>query len=219
MSSNLVSAMVLAGGLSSRMGRDKALIEVEGVPLLQRVCSVALQCTDRVYIVTPWVERYRPLSQQVFGAYSSSDPGVARAEVPVIQFLPEMRAADDITHSPLTGFLQGLSQLPAEPQHGWVLLLACDLPYLKASVLQQWIATLPQIPQNVTACLPKNPKGWWEPLCGFYRVDCQPRIATFVSESGRSFQRWLSQELVYELPLSNPHMLLNCNTPADLQAR
>lgn len=208
MSSNLMSAMVLAGGFSSRMGQDKALIKVKGIPLLQRVCSVAQQCTDQIYIVTPWIERYQPLvSSQV-----ASRAGTT------IQFLPELRAADDITHSPLTGFLQGLSQLPTNPQRDWVLLLACDLPYLDAAVLQQWIATLPQMPETVTACLPKNPKGWWEPLCGFYRVNCQPKVAAFVGDSGRSFQRWLSQELVYELPLSDPQMLLNCNTPADLQA-
>ncbi|WP_254721834.1 NTP transferase domain-containing protein [Kovacikia minuta] len=35
---SFLSAIVLAGGRSSRMGRDKALIEIEGSPLLRRVC-------------------------------------------------------------------------------------------------------------------------------------------------------------------------------------
>ncbi|NJO77949.1 MAG: molybdenum cofactor guanylyltransferase [Cyanobacteria bacterium RM1_2_2] len=209
MSSNFISAMILAGGLSSRMGQDKALIKVEGIPLLQRVCSVAQQCTDQVYIITPWIDRYQPLVSSHVVAHSTN---------PAIRFLPETRAAEDITHSPLTGFLQGLSQLPLKSQRGWVLLLACDLPYLEAAVLQEWIAVLPQIPETVTACLPKNPKGWWEPLCGLYRANCQPRVAAFVGESGRSFQRWLSRETVHELPLNNPQMLINCNTPADLEA-
>lgn len=207
MSSHLISAMILAGGLSSRMGQDKALIEVEGVPLLQRVCSSAQQCTDQIYIVTPWIERYQPLLHKEFAATTTT-----------IRFLHERRVTGEITHSPLTGFLQGLEQLPIEPQRDWVLLLACDLPYLDAGVFQQWVAVLPQIPATVTACLPKNPKGWWEPLCGLYRTNCQPRVAAFVDESGRSFQRWLSHESVYELPLTNSRMLLNCNTPADLQA-
>jgi molybdenum cofactor guanylyltransferase len=36
-----VTAIILAGGQSKRMGRDKALIEVDGVPLLSRVYAVA----------------------------------------------------------------------------------------------------------------------------------------------------------------------------------
>jgi molybdopterin-guanine dinucleotide biosynthesis protein A len=208
MSSDLISAMILAGGLSSRMGQDKALIQVNGIPLLQRVCAVAQQCADPVYIVTPWGMRYQPLVDSQLDARSAQSK---------IHFLPEIRAAGDLTHSPMTGFLQGLSQLPYPSQQAWVLLLSCDLPYLDAAVLREWIALLPQIPETVTACLPKNPKGWWEPLCGLYRVSCQPKVAAFVSEGGRSFQRWLSRETVRELPLANPQMLLNCNTPADLE--
>jgi molybdopterin-guanine dinucleotide biosynthesis protein A len=34
------SAVVLAAGLSTRMGRDKALLEIEGVPLWRRQCEV-----------------------------------------------------------------------------------------------------------------------------------------------------------------------------------
>lgn len=207
MNSNSTSAMVLAGGLSSRMGQDKALIELEGTPLLQRVCSVAQQCTDQIYIVTPWIERYQPL---IYSQFPSPET--------TIRFLREPRTSEDIAPSPLTGFLHGLSQLPMGARRDWVLLLACDLPNLDAAVLQRWIAALPQMPDTVTACLPKNPKGWWEPLCGLYRIDCQPRIAAFVNESGRSFQRWLSHESVYELPLPDAKMLLNCNTPDDLQA-
>nr|WP_317108836.1 NTP transferase domain-containing protein [Chroococcidiopsis sp. SAG 2025] len=56
-----LSSIVLAGGKSSRMGRDKALLPVDGVPLLQKVCEVAIALCDRVYVVTPWQERYQHL--------------------------------------------------------------------------------------------------------------------------------------------------------------
>ncbi|MBD0362845.1 MAG: NTP transferase domain-containing protein, partial [Coleofasciculus sp. C3-bin4] len=49
-----LSAIVLAGGQSSRMGRDKALITLQGVPLLRQVCEVALNCASPVYVVTSW---------------------------------------------------------------------------------------------------------------------------------------------------------------------
>ncbi len=56
-----LTAIVLAGGKSSRMGKDKALIPIQGTPLLQKVCSIAQSCADTVYIITPCPESYQHL--------------------------------------------------------------------------------------------------------------------------------------------------------------
>ena len=37
---NSLSIVILAGGRSSRMGRDKATIEIDGVPLIRRIYDV-----------------------------------------------------------------------------------------------------------------------------------------------------------------------------------
>lgn len=191
-----LSAIVLAGGQSSRMGQDKALVEIEGKPLLQRVCEIAQACTDSIYIVSPHNKRYQHLP------------------IDQVQFIQEKPLPIDIMpHGPLVGFAQGLSLVKTE----WVLLLACDLPNLQVEVLQQWIKELPELPSEVIAALPKNPQGWWEPLCGFYRRRCLTDLEAFMQTGGRSFQRWLSRQTVQELSLLDPQMLFNCNTPADLK--
>lgn len=190
-----LAAIVLAGGRSSRMGRDKALILIEGKPLLQRVCQVALHCTPTVYVVTPWIQRYAAIVP----------PTCHRIQ-------EQTMAGETSTQGPLIGFAQGLAQVQAD----WVLLLACDLPYLQAEVLQQWSRELPAL-QQVTAFLPRNAKGW-EPLCGFYRVSCLSRIRQSIQAGNRSFQRWLAQESVREIPLDDRRLLFNCNTPADLES-
>ncbi|MFN7657042.1 MAG: NTP transferase domain-containing protein, partial [Dolichospermum sp.] len=56
-----VTTIILAGGKSTRMGRDKALIPMGGVPMLQLICTIGEACTDKVYVVTPWPERYQEL--------------------------------------------------------------------------------------------------------------------------------------------------------------
>lgn len=195
-----ISTIVLAGGLSSRMGQDKALIPIDGIPLLLRVCRVAQQCTDQVYVVTPWIERYQSLL-------------TIESKHPPIQLIQESPSNPDASpQGPLIGFLQGLAQV----QSDWVLLLACDLPNLQINTLRAWITQLPQVPDEKIALLPRHLQGWWEPLCGFYRVACRTPLEAFVQTGGRSFQHWLADQKVQVLS-ANSHMLLNCNTPEDLQ--
>jgi len=206
--SQSLTAIVLAGGRSSRMGQDKALLPVQGVPLLQLVCNIAQSCADTVYVVTPWPERY----QEVL-------PTTCRfiREVPLPgESTGEISASSKVTmplpHGPLVGFAQGLAQV----QTDWVLLLACDLPRLRVEVLQDWAAGLDSVSQDAFALLPRHAKGW-EPLCGFYRHRCLPALTDFINQGGRSFQQWLAQHPVQLLPLpEDDQMLFNCNTPADL---
>lgn len=214
----LLTAIVLAGGQSSRMGRDKALITIEGAPLLQKICHLALQCTSEVYVVTPWPERYQNLLPNACRLIQEvSLPGNERPQ------------------GPLVGFAQGLAQVKTD----WVMLLACDLPRLRIKVLQSWIGELTKVVESAMAVnaaarvnspnsyprdihqlepiafLPRQAKGW-EPLCGFYRRSCLPALTDFIDQGGRSFQQWLNQNVVQELPLDNPQVLFNCNTPDDL---
>lgn len=205
MTNEKLTAIVLAGGKSSRMGRDKALIPIQGVPLLGRVCGIAEACADRVYIVTPWPERYQHLilprcqfiQELPFSAPSPSSPSSP--------------SSSPFPQGPVVGFAQGLAQVQTE----WVLLLACDLPRLEIEVLQEWIAGLDGVEEGAIAALVHNPKGW-EPLCGFYRRRCLPQLLEFINQGGRSFQQWLQRHSVQVLSLSEPKMLFNCNTPEDL---
>ncbi|AFY42300.1 molybdenum cofactor guanylyltransferase [Nostoc sp. PCC 7107] len=183
-----LTAIVLAGGQSSRMGQDKALLTIQGVPLLQRVCHIAAACADTVYIVTPWPERYQHLP------------------LPRCQFILEA----PLNQGALVGFAQGLAQV----QTDWVLLLACDLPNLQVEVLQGWAAELDNVSEDAIATLAHHTKGW-EPLCGFYRRQCLPQLLYFINQGGRSFQQWLQQHSVQVLAVPDTNMLLNCNTPED----
>lgn len=189
-----VSTLILAGGQSRRMGLDKALLEIHGQPMLQYLCMIAQQSTDVVYVVTPWSDRYRSLLP--------SDC-IIIPEPPIAQ--------NSRSDGPLMGFWRGLVHVETD----WCLVLACDLPNLTVSVLQQWREDLPQISESVIALLPSHEKGW-EPLCGFYRPRCVKSLQPFVKKGGRSFQRWLKQEQVATLALENPHFIFNCNTLEDL---
>jgi molybdenum cofactor guanylyltransferase len=183
------------------MGMDKATISIEGVPLIRRIYNVVAACSDndfttlahRIYVITPWAERYQPI-------------------LPVsCLFLTEQQPHQ----GPLIGFAASLAEITSD----WVLLLACDLPNLSTSAVQSWIGELADVSSQSMAYLPQNLEGkGWEPLCGFYRRSCLASLLAYIEAGGRSFQGWLANCTVTELPISDRQLLFNCNTPADLAA-
>ncbi len=182
-----ISVIVLAGGKSSRMGRDKALLEIDGKCLLERSCEVAANLTSEVYVMTAWPDRYRStLSKKC-------------------QFLVEYNPGS----GPLIALTQGLTQITTE----WILLLACDLPLLNAQMIEHWASDLAAVPPSTLAVVPYQ-NSRWEPLCGFYRQQSLSSLQSFIEDGGRSFQVWLNQIAVVPLSVGEREavMLSNCNT-------
>jgi molybdopterin-guanine dinucleotide biosynthesis protein A len=110
------AAFILAGGLSRRMGRDKALIEYGGEPLAARAARIAAEAAGRAFLVGPAAlyghlgfpcldERYRGLG-------------------------------------PISGLHAALSSGLAQ----WCLLLACDMPGLDAPSLRGLLETAENAP-------------------------------------------------------------------------
>jgi molybdenum cofactor guanylyltransferase len=194
-----LTVLVLAGGASRRMGRDKAAIVYGGQPLLTRTCAIGLQVAtepgDRVIVLSRADQPHGPLIP----------PGCAHWLEP---------GADP--SGPLVALAWALPQLDGD----WVLVLACDMPNLGADRIHQARQRLPTLTSS--AYIPRNSKGW-EPLCGFYRCDLAESLTQFAQNGGRSFQVWLNElsldnetdrsVQIWDLP---PAMLHNCNRPEDL---
>jgi molybdenum cofactor guanylyltransferase len=181
--------IILAGGQSSRMQQDKALLMIDQVPLLRRIYEVAIASTDEVYIITPWPERYQ-----------SRLPTACR-------WLPE----NPPQQGPLLAFQQSLPHITAD----WILLLACDLPCLDAVVIQDWIRDLEDVEEQAIAYLAPQAKGW-EALCGLYHTSCRSSLNNYVQAGGQSFQGWLCTEIVTPMPVTTPQMFTNWNYPEDV---
>ena len=237
------ATLILAGGQSSRMGQDKALIPIQGIPLIRRVYEVARACSPPVYVISPWCDRYCPILPPACRfitehQHQTGEPMRDRPRSP----------------GPLFGFYQGLTHIQTQSDVEWVLLLACDLPNLHLATLQSWRdslsgqsepsqstsgqfasgqseprqseaetseaetfqATSEPCSDLVIAALPTHATKGWHPLCGFYHRRCLSSLKSFVETGGRSFQRWLVNESVRSLPVSDPQILFNCNTPDDL---
>jgi molybdopterin-guanine dinucleotide biosynthesis protein A len=100
------AAYILVGGKSSRFGRDKALIDIEGDPLVLRLAGIARPVAGTVTLVGP-PDRYAHLGLPVI---PDSHQGVG----------------------PLAGILAALEH----SNQPWNLVLACDMPQLTANFLE-----------------------------------------------------------------------------------
>lgn len=101
-----VTGLVLAGGASRRMGRDKALIELDGKPLIQIVVEKMAQVCNEVLIVAGDTQSYK---------------GVG---VPVV--------ADRFRG---VGVLGGLHAGLAAANNELTLAVGCDMPFLNPNLL------------------------------------------------------------------------------------
>lgn len=187
-----LSSIILAGGQSSRMGKDKALLSLAGQPLLRHICLTAQAYAEKVYIVSPWPAKYADILPQE------------------CELIEEINWQLQSTNGPLIAFAQGLTRITSE----WVLLLACDLPGVEKQAIAPWIPLLTEVAPSTMAILPRTERGW-EPLLGFYRRSCLASLQICIARGIRSFQGWLPNLEVAELPVKNPRVLFNCNTPAD----
>jgi molybdenum cofactor guanylyltransferase len=63
---NEITGVILAGGKSSRMGKDKALIDIHGKPIIRHVIETMKQIFDRVIIIANDQRLYRLFGLEVF---------------------------------------------------------------------------------------------------------------------------------------------------------
>ena len=107
-----IDGFIQAGGKSSRMGTNKALLEIGGRTILERVIAAAAGACARVVLVANDPETY------------------ARFGVPTVPDRYPGKAA-----------LGGIATALAEARAPRALVLACDLPFLTAEFLL-YLATL-----------------------------------------------------------------------------
>ncbi len=101
-----LSAAVLAGGRSSRMGRNKALLPLNGKPIIEHVVHAARQVAQRTLLITNQPEEFAFLGLDM---HPDVIPGIG----------------------PIGGIVTALEHCPT----AYCLILACDLPFMSPEIL------------------------------------------------------------------------------------
>ncbi|MCU0453587.1 MAG: molybdenum cofactor guanylyltransferase [Bacteroidetes bacterium] len=187
--SSSVEGFILVGGRSLRMGSPKALLEVDGRPLVERVAAAVAQVVPKVSLVTD-----RP-------------DEVSFLRLPVIP---------DVHHhaGPLAGLHAALNATASDT----ILLASCDLPFLTPHLLRQLIvrhgsrpATLPRTDRLHPVCALYD-----RSLMSLAETRLRAGLRSmlgFLEAAG-----YVAVDLASLEPPVDPSVLTNVNSPEDLAA-
>jgi len=188
-----LTAAVLAGGRSTRMGVDKTLVQVDGQALISRVLAAVEGVCAHLMVVTNRPEAL---------AHAGLDARVAVH-------------CDEVPYEgPLGGLITALARAP----HEWVLAVAADMPRVSPEVVRAlWEArTRADIVVPIT-------EGGAEPLLALYSRRCLPVAREVFGSGRRRLVALFPHLRVVEYPLEalrrlDPELksFLNINTPDDL---
>lgn len=178
-----VFGLVLAGGQSRRMQRDKAALPYAGQAQLTRALESLSAFVEQCFVSVRAEQQDEPL----------------RAAWPQIVDRPG-------DSGPLAGILAAQQQ---RPQAAWYVL-ACDLPRLDASVLQHLLdhrdrGKLATAYRSAVDQLP-------EPLCAIYEPASRQPLSDYAQSGGQCPRKFLLNHDVALLPPVSAHALDNINS-------
>ena len=158
-----VAGFVLAGGRSSRMGRDKALLEIAGLPLVVRAVRGLEPLVQSVGVIAP----------------TASLASLGLRVVP-----------DDY---PECGPLGAIATALVHAKQPWNLIVACDMPYLSKAWLEYLIDRALSsdaqvlLPESAYAGNPLP-----EPLCALYHQRAAATICAALERGVRKIMDGLA---------------------------
>ncbi|CAM3339738.1 NTP transferase domain-containing protein [Zobellia roscoffensis] len=178
-----IYGLVLAGGKSTRMGKDKGLIPYHGMPQRDYLYNLLGRVCEKTFM------SIRPEQQ---GEFSDDMETVV----------------DENTYKgPYNGLLSAHLQ---HPDAAW-LVLACDLPLMDLLALQELIAA--RDPNKIATSFAQKEDPLPEPLCAIWEPKAfEESISYLASGNGTCPRKYLINSDVKLVFPDNPNVLLNANS-------
>ena len=188
-----VTGIILAGGLSRRLGRDKAVEPIEGQPLVGRVMDALSGIADELVVVVNTPQRGRELPLR--------DSAVVAVDI-----------------YPNAGSLGGIFTGLSSASNQWGIVVACDMPFLNLDLLS-YLLSFRESHDAVVPVLDGRP----EPTHAAYSKVCLSAIEARLDADDLKIARffddvrvkYVSQRRVEEIDPSR-RSFFNVNTEEDL---
>ncbi|MGB8860015.1 MAG: molybdenum cofactor guanylyltransferase [Ilumatobacteraceae bacterium] len=183
-----VAGAVLCGGASRRMGRDKALVQVDGIAMVLRVAAS---------LAAAGCEPVRAIG----------------GDRPALESLGLAVVADGYPgEGPLGGVISALADADLA---GSVMVVSCDVPWLTEATVREVIAALaaPGWDHGADVAVARSDR--LQPMCAAWRPSVLPRLRQAFEAGERRLSSVLATLRIVEVAV-NPQDLANVNTPGDL---
>ena len=188
--------LVLAGGRARRMGgSDKALIEIGGVTIIDRVLAcLSAQCTGIVINANGDPKRF-------------ADTGLPVIPDTVGNFA-----------GPLAGILAGLDWLAAQKSGvEWIVSVPGDCPFLPEDLVQKLHLARRKMGTGVPLACARSGE-WRHPVVGLWPLALRQDLhSALVDEGVRKVEDWTARHgvAIAEWPSTPVDPFFNVNTPDD----
>ena len=191
-----VTGIILIGGLSTRMGSDKALLPVEGSTLLQYCINTISQVVDEIVVVN---------------APDRAAPEI-HSDIPLV--FGEDRLADE---GPLIGMAAGL----ALANHSISIVTAVDMPLIRSQLLELLIKKIDNKHKWVVPIADGRP----QPLCSVLSTSSLSIISAKILEGVRApmaladdLNAYMLKENEWKEVDPNGQSFKNINTPEEFSS-
>ncbi|MWV46532.1 NTP transferase domain-containing protein [Paenibacillus sp. HJL G12] len=195
-----ITGVVLAGGQSSRMGRNKALLTVGREKVIDTIISAMSEVAQDILISANDLNAYRELGKKII---EDQFPG----------------------QGPLSGIHAAL-QAANTP---WIMVAACDMPFVSSDLFRFLVKTVAEVQisdtgeSNCQAMIPIG-DGRVQPLLGAYHISSLPALEESLKSGKLRMTDWLAQlrvqyiteeVLLHETGMEASRAFFNMNNPED----
>jgi molybdenum cofactor guanylyltransferase len=181
-----LAAIILAGGASRRMGRDKATLPYEGTTLVERMVSVLKPRCAPIFVIAA--------------------PGQALPALDAEILRDEVRGV-----GPLLATARGL-RAAAEAGQELAFVCAVDMPLLSVDLIDELAGPAARLGADVV--LPWDGRDHY--LAGVYRTSLAGRAAELVTAGERSMRALVERVDTQRIVMPEQASLTNVNTATDL---
>ena len=180
--------LVLAGGTSTRMGRDKAALTYHGKSQLQWTYDLVSQLCAATFVSVRPDQRDEP-TRAALPQVVDTQPGIG----------------------PIAGIAAALQQ---HPKAAW-LIVACDLPFVTPAVLEHLIAR--RDPTRLATAYRSSHDQLPEPLCAIWEPAAREPVLAHIAAGKHCPRKLLINADPYLLQLPDARALDNVNTSEEFR--